>query len=589
MTMNNTVIVSVSSVLFQASDGATIFSGHAEGLSVRIIARGGIFLRAPVVGEIWEVTGRFHEHPKYGKQLYACSGKSIIPQGRLLIKYLASHPDFVGVGKTKAKALYGAFGSGLVDILNAGDREALAAVVTSKLANRIIRTWAMLHEDTAVIAYLDKYGFDLRLASKVKRVWGAMALGMLKSNPYYMLAFSSWKTVDSAAMKMGIAVDDPRRLIGAVEALLYERLQVGHTLTSFQKLQDGLSGYLGSCLSSDVKNRAIRLALHENAIVGDSEKGYQTIGAASIEKGVANRIKNLVRNGCSSRFMRCAPEEKRLLLEEVIAQCECAQGFCLNQEQKQAVHLVFTEAFSVITGGAGVGKTTVLRAINAAAKKLGIDVVQMALAGRAAKRMAELTQNEAITIARFLHQNKSTGSKVSDKTLVIIDEASMLDLTSAYKILSVLPDSAHVVLVGDSAQLPPIGFGLVFHQLVKSDNIPFVELTEVHRQAEETGIPKLAASIRKSIIPIIPPYTGKSLGVSFIDCDSEKILSMLKRLSEDWCDDEYQILAATRQGSAGINKINSYFCYQNRGKLAASEGLMINDPVIHLRNDYDEI
>ncbi|WP_290922327.1 AAA family ATPase [Halodesulfovibrio sp.] len=586
--MHNTVSLTVHSLLFQAVDGTAIFSGHLEdGKSIRVVARSGVLPRQPVVGELWEIAGHYREHQIYGQQLYASSGKNVVPKGALLIQYLAAHPEFAGVGKTKAKALYDVFGDQLVDILNAGDADTLTCVVTSSLADRIISVWAEQQEDTAVIAFLDKYGFEANLANKLKKVWGANAIAMLERNPYYMLAFSSWKRVDAAAMKMNIPIDDSRRLVGAVEAVLYDRLQDGHTLTPSQMLQNRLTDFLGRWIDLDVKTYAIALALEENAIVGDKNFGYQPVGAAALEQRIAGRIQNMVQKGCSPHFMRGAPEKKKQILEEVVAKCESAQGFQLNLQQQQALHLVFGNAFSVVTGGAGVGKTTVLRVVNAVAKRLGISVIQMALAGRAAKRMTEVTKHDAITIARFLHQIKSSEFEIPSGSLIIIDEASMLDLPSTFRILSSLPDNVHVVFVGDAAQLPPVGFGLVFHQLVKSDVIPRVELTEVHRQAAETGIPQIAASVRDSIVPDLPSYAGKSLGVSFVDCDQKDILSVLERLSTDWNGKEFQILAATRQGEAGIERINTHFYRQNMGKKIVFGQLKVNDPVIHLRNDYD--
>lgn len=586
--MLDTVTLTIRSILFQAIDGAAIFSGHTEkGKIVRVVARNGILSRQPVVGELWEIIGQYREHVTYGMQLYARSGKHVIPKGRLLVRYLADHPDYAGIGKTKAKALYDAFGDQLVEKLNSGDAGALSRVVSVRLSQRIIEVWAEQQGEAAVVAFLDKYGFEPKLANKLRRVWGADAITMLERNPYYMLAFSSWKHVDDAAIKLGVAIDGTRRFIGAVEAVLYDRLQDGHTLTSTEMLQNRLSGYLGKWVDHDDKIQAITLALEESAIVGCEEFGYQPVGAAALEQRIAERIQNMVQKGCSPHFMRGAPEKKKQILEEVVAKCESTQGFQLNLQQQQALHLVFGNAFSVITGGAGVGKTTVLRVVNAVAKKLGVNVIQMALAGRAAKRMTEVTQHDAITIARFLHQVKSSDFEVPASSLVIVDEASMLDLPSTFRILSSLPDHVHVVFVGDAAQLPPIGFGLVFHQLVKSDVIPRVELTEVHRQAAETGIPQVAASIRDFIVPDLPSYDGKSSGVSFIACDQKDILSVLERLSIDWHGDEYQILAATRQGEAGIDKINSHFCYQNMGKQVASGRLKVNDPVIHLHNDYE--
>lgn len=584
--MPETLSITVSALTHLASNGSAIFSGrNAEGGRIRVVAGPRCLPRHPAIGEAWEITGEFREHPRFGRQLYAKRGSYSVPKGRLIINYLANHPDFAGIGEGKAKALYNAFGDNLVAVLDAGDVEALWAVVSASMADRLVEVWAEKRAEGAVVAFLDKYGFDVRLANKLRRVWGSQAIEMLELNPYYMLAFTTWRLTDAAAGKLGVSQDDERRLVGAVEAALYERLRDAHTLTSASKLTERVSKLLAA--DSRTAGAAIDLALLESAIVGNVTYGYQPVGAAALESRIAERIRAMVAGETPKQFHLFNTVVGADWLAGAIAENEAAQGFELNAQQREAILLAATEQFSVLTGGAGVGKTTVLRVIIDIAERLNLKVLQMALAGRAAKRMSEATGHEAMTIARFLHQAKEGLLEVTPDTLVIVDEASMLDLPTAFRLLRFLPEGTRLLLVGDPAQLPPIGFGLVFHRLVQSPLAPLVELTEVHRQAAETGIPAIAESIRNHEVPDLEVYRGRRPGVSFIECAPDKMQDQLQTLASDWQGDDFQILGAIKDGLTGIEAINAQFHQAYDTERLGDYLFRTGEPVIHLVNDYD--
>ncbi|KAF1075462.1 AAA family ATPase [Halodesulfovibrio sp. MK-HDV] len=588
--MPDSTTLTVSTLTYLAPDGAVIFSGRSpDGNSVRVVAGKNIMPRPPVVGELWDIAGKFREHSKYGWQLYAQHARYVVPKGRLLVRYLADHPSFSGIGIGKAQTIYDAFGDQLVDLLNAGDAERLSSVLSASMASQLVSVWAENQAEAAVVAFLDEHGFDIRLANKLRRVWGTQAIQMLERNPYYMLAFTSWTRTDAAATKMGLQLDDTRRLVGAVEAVLYSRLHDGHTMTPIQILHERLPALLGRWVTDNDVRTAIALATSENAIVGD-DNGFQPVGAASLEQRISERIHSMLNHKRDQRMTQGGlfptASAHDAFISTAIAENEQHQGFALNAQQRAAVNMVFKAPFSVLTGGAGVGKTTVLRVIHSVASKMRIDVVQMALAGRAAKRMGEASGHDAMTIAKFLHLVRTGQLEVASGSLIVIDEASMLDLTSMFQILRHAPMDVRILLIGDAAQLPPIGFGLVFHQLASSAVVPRVELTEVHRQAAETGIPLIAASIREHIVPDISPYAGTQTGISFIECDNDGVTSVLQRLANDWDGDEWQVLSAIRMGTAGINAVNAFF-HESSAKNEPDYPVAIGEPVIHLVNDYE--
>ncbi|MBK3732294.1 hypothetical protein GAY29_04105 [Azospirillum brasilense] len=185
-------------------------------------------------------------------------------QGQLIIKYLASDRRFAGIGQAKAAALWTAFGPDLYSVLGDGDLHRLVPVLGEDLSRSLVEAW---HEDLAerdVAVWLDEHCFNPRLAWKVIRVWGQEGAGKLRDNPYVMLTFSTWGLVDAAARRIGLALDDPRRQIGAVEAALYQRLDAKHTLCAADEMRSHVGRLLGG--SPSLAENAIRLAVRDGCV-----------------------------------------------------------------------------------------------------------------------------------------------------------------------------------------------------------------------------------------------------------------------------------------------------------------------------------
>ena len=577
-----TVGLTVKSLVAASELGGAIFGAHTpSGDYVRVVASGRAIHRPPVPGETWEVTGEYRYTLEYGQQLHARQCIYQAPRGRLLVQYLANNPAFVGVGEVKARALFEAFGDDLADVLSSGDVERLSEVLTRETSVRLVDAWAEQRAEAELIDYLDTRGFSPRLAGQLRRAWGVKALDVLEQNPYFMLAFAAWRTVDAAARLTGMQPDDPRRMVGAVEAALYRELQVGHTLTDRETLLSRVRKLLGN--GND--ETALTLALEEGATVGDEAVGYQPVGAAALEARITERIRKMLAGEPMRQGVLFGDSDVSVSIDACIADLEQEQGFALSLAQRQAVELSWKSPFSLLIGGAGVGKTTVLRAVIAVALRQGAAVHQMALSGRAAKRMAEATHAPATTIAKFLAAIRAGKLELDESTLLVVDEASMLDLPTMFRLLRHLPDGARMLLVGDPAQLPPIGFGLVFHRLAEAAGVPRVQLTEVHRQAASTGIPGVAAAIRCHDIPFLRAHPTGDVGVSFIECQPTEILSTAERVVSEW-DDDWQVLAPVKEGPGGIRALNERFHELNTGA-GCGNGFAVGDPVIHLVNDYD--
>lgn len=249
--------------------------------------------------------------------------------------------------------------------------------------------------------------------------------------------------------------------------------------------------------------------------------------------------------------------------------------------------MIATKPLSILAGGAGVGKTTTLNAVHAVARQQMRPVWQMALSGKAARRMSDATGEPATTIASFLNRVALDQINLAaEPWLLVIDEASMLDLPTLYRILRAMRPGNSLALVGDPGQLPPIGFGLTFHALVEEDAIPRVELTEVHRQAASTGIPQAAKAICEGTAPDLGTFTGPGVGVSFIEAEPEQafhvIADVLERLGGI---DAAQIIGTVKAREAGVTTLNRSF----HATLALGQptfgGFAVGEPVLWTVND----
>jgi exodeoxyribonuclease V alpha subunit len=576
------ITLTVRRIVHARDDGAAIFSGiTADGAAVRVVAGRTALSHVPGRGDTLRVTGSPVQHPKYGRQLLARRCVPVIPRGRLIVRHLSECRAFEGLGPVKAKQLWQHFGDALLTVLDAGDEARLSEVLSPNLAASVSKAWQSNRRIGELVNRLDTLGFEVRLANKIIRVWGERAEEMLDRNPYHMLAFAGWQTVERAAAKLGITHDDDRRRIGAVEAIVYERLLDAHTVTDDAQLKRSLATRVGA----GFVDKAIALASSEGAITGAPDTGWQAIGAATLERRIERRLGGALLAGRQTTLFP-APFASEEWLESKIADAEASLGFRLNAEQRAAVRMAVTSPVSLLLGGAGVGKTVVLGVIIGVAESMHLGTVQVALAGRAAKRMAEATGRPAMTIARLLMTLKNGQLEVPSSMLLIVDEASMLDLPTTYRLLQQLPDGVRILLVGDPAQLPPIGFGLVFHRLVDVPRIPRTVLIQVHRQDDATGIPAVASAIRQHTVPSLPRFDGTRTAVSLVECEPDEIQDMLRSITECWAGEDWRIICATKSGAGGFDATNR--CMHTRNPNADEDDeYAVGDPVIHLSNDYD--
>lgn len=608
----------VTSVRSRGKFGGVIFAGRTEdGQSYVVVCHHNIILDANIVekGQQWEVQGTSSQHESLVNgyrlketQIAAAHAELVRPAGRNIIDWIAACVDCPGVGQVKATKLWDRFGASLTDIIEHKDIAALAEIINEEAAELLCLAFAK-HQVADTLLWLDQVGIQRRIGAKVIDFYKDQAQAKIEANPYRLLSFeANWNNVDKlASNRFVMQADDPRRLEAAIEEALYRGLGNGHT-----------------CLpEADVQSRMVRLlgstALAKQALSLDEESPqyrkingfYQPNGMHVIEQYVAQRLKQMVvgENEMGQAGLFSQPAKNPESTDSIVDKFERANGFELSLEQRQAVILSAGSHLSLILGGAGTGKTTVLKALYEVLEELqpGLSIYQLAPTGRAAQRMEELSGRESRTIAGFLVKVESSNIELG--SVIVVDESSMIDVIQMYRLLRHLPTGVRLILVGDPSQLPPIGPGLVLHALAGLPSIPQTELKVVKRQSSASGIPQVAAAIRNHQIPTWTQYFDKAgFGVCFIpssllDLD-RTVERVYKELGGNGDDYSVEILCTTNAAQGGVVHLNTALhnryrqsaqpvsCYSAEfGVVGAATlarvSLKVGDLVMYTENDYE--
>lgn len=388
--------------------------------------------------------------------------------GSLIVRYLATNPAFEGIGYARASQLWKEMGENLYRVLGGADVPALAAVVGRDRAEALAQSWACNLAEGDVVVWLSERGFDPHLGLRRSGSGARARWSASKRTPYVLMTLAPWQRVDAAARALGFAADHPHRQVAAVEAALYRRLGRGHTWTSAAKVETDVGILLDVGLGK--ARGAVALALEDRAAI-EVHGGYQPVGAHVMERFVADRVIAMARPTGTDDLL-AGRRAGAIAAERELGDMQGPDAIVLNEAQRTAVAMALESPIGLILGGAGVGKTTVLAAVHRAAERAGMAVVQMALSGRAAMRMREATSRPARTIAGFLRACGKGELRTGPGCVVVVDEASMLDLPLLYSILRHLGDGCRLIMVGDPSQLPPISFGLTFHLFASTCSLP---------------------------------------------------------------------------------------------------------------------
>ncbi|MFS2038254.1 AAA family ATPase [Agrobacterium tumefaciens] len=597
--------ISITSVHAVRGSRHVLIGRDEDEILRRALASSSILPREPAVGETWRVGGTFRVHPVYGEQIEAVTALPLVPRGHALIRLLATDRRFSGVGWATATRLWEKFGPDIYEVVLRGDVQALADVIGFERAIVIIEEFGMFRDEVEVLRDLDQYGVSARTAGAAARLWGTSALRKLQEDPFEFTLLEPWPSVDAFALRIGVPPDDRRRRVAAVAEALSERYRAGDMLAGTSDVTRRARQLLGP--GSVPVGDACATAIDRGEIVEIGKDSIQLAGCHFIEREVERLI--LDRLGLGGHVL------DDNVIRQVLTETESRMRFSLTPQQCKAVLMAASSRISVISGGAGTGKTAVLRAILDARKAIWAarsgpgeaepPIFQMAVAGRAAKRMAIATGRDAWTISRFINSIERSGRRPVSG-LVVIDEMSMVDTPTLYRILMQLHPDVDILFVGDTAQLPPIGGGRPLQALLKSKLIPWMTLDVVHRQAIETGVPAIAANIRSGTMPSLTHFDlrhGRKNGVFIHPAQRgdllESTMTVFRALAgspplasnaQSLHELDIQILCQTTNGPSGTRMINQAVEteYMTHQRPIADWGIHCGSKLIWLKNDYEK-
>ena len=594
----------VHSIIFQnAENGYTVLRLLTEEGEVVTVV-GCIPCVAP--GEHLAVSGVWEQHPQHGEQLRAVELERTLPEDEEEIFSYLSSGICKGVGPATARRIVDRFGAETLDILEREpERLSLIKGITAKKAQEIAASFRQHMGLRRLMAFLAQYQLPPVLAMQLRQQYGDAALEMVENNPYLLSSDScgvEFSVTDEIAMSMGIAADSMERLQAAVTFELSHNENNGHVFLPRNKLVAATCQLLDS--ESSLVEQTLDDLIDRRAVVQEQ--------VANVEACYLRRLWEAEVSACArlNNLLAVDADESRQA-ERTVAEIEREQGITYAAQQRQAVALAAREGVLILTGGPGTGKTTTVRGIVALFQKMGLDILLAAPTGRAAKRMSELTGMEAQTVHRMLgmswnetsHQVTFTKSEKEplEADAVIVDEMSMVDLSLFSALLRALRPGTRLVLVGDADQLPSVGAGNVFSDLIRSGRVETVFLREVFRQAEKSAIIRNAHAVNMGE----PPQLTNNQGDFFFLCrrDAERVVSTVVELCKTRLpdnmgvpSDQIQVLTPTRKGPSGTIRLNQYLQEalnpRAPGKMEIQWGDRLfreGDRIMQTRNDYNVV
>ena len=485
----------VDAVIYQNQEnGYTVLrldAGEGRGLTV-VGCLPGV---AP--GESISVQGTWMHHASYGEQFKAEAVERRMPAGtKAIFDYLASGA-VRGIGAATARRMVEEFGEEALTVLEEHpERLTQIKGITRKRALAMGEHFRQQMGMRRLLEFLGEHEVPLQLAMPLYRKYGDRALEIIRGNPYLLVDRElgvDFSNADALALSMGMEGDDPQRLEAGLLFELTHNLDNGHTFLPRRKLLPATAQLIG--VGEEALEEALEALLERGEVVEEPVAGEQAVylhDLCEAEQYVAFRLWELAAGEI------VAPHG----LEELIDRIQAEQGITYAPQQRQAVELAATSQVMLLTGGPGTGKTTSLRGVLALFDALGLETALAAPTGRAAKRLGELCGAEGTTIHRLLetqydpHSGRLVFAHDESDPLkadtVIVDETSMVDITLMHGLLSALRPECRLILVGDPDQLPSVGPGNLFSDLIRSGVIPMVRLTEIFRQAAESAIVRSA-------------------------------------------------------------------------------------------------
>ena len=521
---------------------------------------------AIAAGEWITATGEWFNDRTHGLQFKARFLKTTPPTTAEGIEKYLSSGMIRGIGPVYAKKMVKAFGEQVFDIIEANP-ERLREVdgIGAVRAQRIVAAWAEQKAVREIMVFLHSNGVGTARAVRIYKTYGADAIQVMTDNPYRLardIRGIGFRTADAIAMKLGIEKTAMIRVRAGISYALTEAMDQGHCGLPVEELAPLAVELLD--VPKELIQTALDLELAEGAVIADAVGETRCIFLAGLyrsEQAIAERLRTLVRDKLPWAWID--PDKALPWIEQ-------KTGLSLAPSQREAIRLALMAKLLVITGGPGVGKTTIVNSILRILAAKGVNLLLCAPTGRAAKRMTEATGFEAKTIHRLLEVDpkgggfKRNAENPLDCELLVIDETSMVDVPLMHALLKALPDSSALLIVGDIDQLPSVGPGQVLADIIQSEAIPVVRLTEVFRQAAESRIITAAHRINKGQIPDLARPEGESDFYFVNAAEPEAAVPLIVDLVKNRIPNRFgfdpirdvQVLCPMNRGGVGARSLN---------------------------------
>lgn len=594
----------ISSVIYtNEENGYTVLrldTGEGEPITVT----GTLPSAAP--GETLHAFGEWTRHPTHGEQFKTEYAERSLPRtAEAIYAYLAGGV-VRGVGPATAALIVDRFGDKSLDVIE-NDPARLTEIkgLTAKKANAMSEHFRRQAGLRRLMEFLCANELRPILALRMYRFYGDDSLALLHENPYILSAphvGGSFREADALALELGLETDSPERIRAGAVFELRHNANNGHCFIPAAKLADATSRLIS--VPGDLAESAIASLAEDGTIMRETVAGCDACYLSELyeaEVYTADRLRSMMSE-------KCVPVRG---IEGVISGIEELSGMTYAPKQRETIALAAGSSVLVITGGPGTGKTTTVRAILALYDKLGVKAVCTAPTGRAAKRMSELSGREASTVHRLLGAAfsgddeqlifRKDESDPLDCGAVVLDECSMVDITLMRALLAAMPPHCRLVMVGDADQLPSVGPGSVFGDIIRSEAVPVVRLVEIFRQSGDSRIVRYAHQINDGEHPAFSENSGDffflrrqqadKAAQTVVELCSQRLPLKMKIQPQD-----IQVLTPTRRGECGTFSLNKLLQQALnppvKGKNEKIFGDIIlreGDRVMQIRNDYDII
>ena len=597
--------------ILQGAVSAVVYQNYENGYAVlRLNVGGGQMVTVvgtvpmPAVGEWLMVTGKWSNHSSYGRQFEAEFLERLMPQTSMeIISYLSSRV-IKGIGPKMAARIVEHFREETLIIM---EREPLRLAEVSGISREKARAIGEEFRQQVgmrqLMEFFALHHLPAELAVKCYKLYGDSTVELLYDDPYLLMddgLEAPFGAVDRFAIELGVAGDDPRRVEAGILFELHYNLSAGHSFLPEEKLTVATAQLLN--VETETVAEGISRLLEVDRLVGETLAGIRVIYLPELHE--AERY-------CTQRLLEFAenhfPEPRGL--DRMIRNVAKESGIQYSAEQEQAIREAATSGLLLVTGGPGTGKTTILNGILELLGQMQLRCLLAAPTGRAAKRLTEVTGEEASTIHRLLEAgiDPNTGKMFFARDeenplkadVIIIDEMSMVDVQLLHSLLLAVPQRKRLILVGDPDQLPPVGPGFPFSDMLRSNMLPAVRLTEIFRQAQESLIVMNAHRVNRGEMPELKTVTSDFF---FMRRQSEDAMATLIR---DLCTtrlpknmgiptDQIQVLSPTRKGGVGTVELNKMLQAAlnppapDKKERAFGEYIFREgDRVMQIRNNYD--